>query len=103
MRKKILVIDGHPNKNSLCSAFAAAYEKGALSSGYDVQILSLRNLKFDLNLSEGYRKIQELEPDLVDSQNRIKWCEHLVCTLRSREGAFSPIYRSYGPVKIPEV
>jgi NAD(P)H dehydrogenase (quinone) len=78
MKKKILIIDGHPNETSFCHALAGAYAKGAQIAGFDVQMLSLRNLKFDLNLQQGYRQIQELEPDLIKAQNLIKWCEHLV-------------------------
>jgi hypothetical protein len=29
MKKKILIIDGHPNENSFCKALASAYAKGA--------------------------------------------------------------------------
>jgi NAD(P)H dehydrogenase (quinone) len=78
MKKKILIIDGHPNEASFCHALAGAYAKGAQASDFDVQTLSLRSLKFDINLQQGYRKIQELEPDLVKAQSLIKWCEHLV-------------------------
>jgi NAD(P)H dehydrogenase (quinone) len=78
MKKKILIIDGHPNEASFCHALAGAYAKGALASDFDVQTLSLRSLKFEINLQQGYRKIQDLEPDLVKAQGLIKWCEHLV-------------------------
>ena len=78
MKKKILIIDGHPNENSFCAALSKSYAKGAQNSEFELQIIYLRNLNFDLNLREGYRKIQELEPDLVDSQSKLKWCEHLV-------------------------
>lgn len=78
MKKKILIIDGHPNENSFCASLSKSYAKGAQDSKFELQTISLRNLKFDLNLREGYRKIQELEPDLIDAQLKIKWCEHLV-------------------------
>jgi NAD(P)H dehydrogenase (quinone) len=78
VKNKILIIDGHPNENSFCAAIADAYTRGAQSAEIEVEVLSLRNLNFDLNLRHGYRKIQELEPDLVEAQKKIKWCEHLV-------------------------
>jgi NAD(P)H dehydrogenase (quinone) len=78
MKKKILIIDGHPGQNSFCSALANAYFEGAQQENFDVQQLVLRDLKFDLNLHEGYHKIQDLEQDLVEAQHKIKWCEHLV-------------------------
>ncbi|MCB0377894.1 MAG: NAD(P)H-dependent oxidoreductase [Bdellovibrionales bacterium] len=76
--KKILVIDAHPNEKSLCRALADSYLSMAESSGFDTKRLTLRNLEFDLNLHQGYHQIQELEPDLVQSQEQILWCDHLV-------------------------
>lgn len=76
--KKILLIDAHPNNESFCASLADVYWNGAKESNYDIKRLNLRELKFDLNLHKGYQTIQELEPDLVDAQNKIKWCDHLV-------------------------
>lgn len=78
MKKKILILDGHPDESSFCRALVSAYAEGAKAASFDVQTLSLRSLAFDLNLRQGYTKIQELEPDLIAAQNMIKWCEHLV-------------------------
>ncbi|MCB0414169.1 MAG: NAD(P)H-dependent oxidoreductase [Bdellovibrionales bacterium] len=78
MSKKILIIDAHPDKSSLCCSLADSYLEKSSAAGFDVQKLSLRDLEFDLNLKHGYRIIQELEPDLIKSQKLIKWCEHLV-------------------------
>ena len=35
-------------------------------------------MQFDPILRKGYKEIQELEPDLVNLQNAIKWADHLV-------------------------
>lgn len=76
--KKILIINGHPDKESYNFALAAAYKKGALSSGAEVKELVLRDLDFDSNLEFGYRKRTELEPDLLEAQEYLKWADHLV-------------------------
>jgi NAD(P)H dehydrogenase (quinone) len=76
--KKILIIDGHPNKDSFVAALCKAYSEGALASGFEVQQISIRDLRFNPNLSLGYNQIQELEPDLVNAQKLILWCNHLV-------------------------
>jgi putative NADPH-quinone reductase len=78
MGKKILIINGHPNKDSLNFAFAAAYSKGALNSNAQVQEIVIANLKFNPNLQFGYQKRAELEPDLLDAWEKIKWADHLV-------------------------
>lgn len=41
-------------------------------------MLRLGELQFDPVLWHGYSRIQELEPDLVQAQELIRWAEHLV-------------------------
>lgn len=76
--KKILIILGHPVKDTFSGQLFESYRHGALSSGAEVKELVLRDLKFELNFSSGYRGDQELEPDLVKAQELITWAEHLV-------------------------
>lgn len=76
--KKILIIMGHPNKETLCGSLAESYKKGAIKSGAEVREIFVSDLKFDPILHLGYKEIQDLEPDLVDAQELIKWAEHLV-------------------------
>jgi NAD(P)H dehydrogenase (quinone) len=76
--KKILIINGHPNKDSLNFALAAAYKKGALKAGAEVQEIVIRDLQFNPNLQSGYQKRTELEPDLLAAWEKIKWADHLV-------------------------
>jgi putative NADPH-quinone reductase len=76
--KKILIINGHPDNESFNFALANAYKSGALASGAEVKEIIVRELNFDLNLAHGYRKRTDLEPDLIDAQEKIKWADHLV-------------------------
>lgn len=76
--KKILIIQGHPDKESYCYALAKAYREGAENAGAQVQEINITDLEFDPNLQFGYRKRTELEPDLLDAQQKILWAEHLV-------------------------
>ena len=78
MRKRVLVILGHPSEASLCGAIANAYLKGAQAAEHEVRFLSLGKLKFDPILRDGYNTIQALEPDLVVAQESIAWAEHIV-------------------------
>ena len=71
MKKNILVIVGHPDTNSFCNSLAAAYIDGASTAGAEVRKLQLGELKFDPVLWKGYKKIQELEPDLVKAQELV--------------------------------
>lgn len=76
--KKILIINGHPAPDSFNNALAEAYQKGAISAGAKVELLHLRELKFNLSLEMGYRVKPEMEPDLLMAQEKIKWADHLV-------------------------
>ncbi len=76
--KKILVINGHPNPESLNHALAEAYIKGARNTGAEVKYLIIADLKFNPDLHYGYRKRTELEPDLLNAWEQIKWADHMV-------------------------
>ncbi|MEL1253447.1 NAD(P)H-dependent oxidoreductase [Flavobacterium sp. DGU38] len=76
--KKILIINGHPNPDSFNFAIANEYQKGALASGASVEIITIATLTFNPNLAYGYQKRIELEPDLLESWEKIKRADHLV-------------------------
>lgn len=76
--KKILIINGHPDKESYGHALADAYKIGALKSNAEIKEIIIADLEFNPNLQFGYRKRTTLEPDLIDAWEKIKWAEHLV-------------------------
>lgn len=78
MLKRILIILGHPDKDSLNGAIADAYERGAREEGYEVKRINVGELEFDPVLWKGYKVIQELEPDLLKVQQLMEWAEKLV-------------------------
>lgn len=75
---KILIIDGHPNQNSFNCGLTQAYLTGAKDTEAELKLISIRDLQFNPNLQFGYQKISELEPDLLEAQEKIKWADHLV-------------------------
>jgi putative NADPH-quinone reductase len=76
--KRILIINGHPDKESYNFGLSEAYKKGAKTSNAEIKEINIRELNFNPNLQFGYRKQTELEPDLLDAQARLKWADHLV-------------------------
>lgn len=76
--KKIVIINGHPNRESFNFGLVEAYKKGALSSGAEIKEIIVADLKFNPNLQFGYQKRIELEPDLLHAWEKITWAEHLV-------------------------
>lgn len=78
MSKKILILDANPSKFSYTACLSEEYEINAKESGFEVEVLKLRELEFDPVLHYGYSRTQELEPDLKKAQELLKWCDHLV-------------------------
>lgn len=76
--KKILVINGHPNRESFNFGIAAAYKKGAEEAGAEVRSINIADLNFNPNLQFGYQKRTALEPDLLQAWEDIQWTDHLV-------------------------
>lgn len=76
--KKILIINGHPDKESYNFALVEAYRTGAERSNAEIKQINIRDLDFNPNLQFGYRKRTELEPDLIKSQKMLKWADHIV-------------------------
>ena len=95
MSKRILVVLGHPVKESFCSALADAYVNGAKIAGNEVQLISLSTLSFDPILHNGYNSIQPLEPDLLSAQKAMKWAEHLVFVYPIWWGAMPALLKGF--------
>lgn len=76
--KKVLIINGHPDKESLCHELAQSYKRGADKSEADCKVVNLIDLDFDPILRWGYRIKTELEPDLKMVQQEILAADHLV-------------------------
>jgi NAD(P)H dehydrogenase (quinone) len=78
MSRKILIINGHPNKESFNFGIAEAYRKGVESAGAEIREIVIAALDFNPNLQFGYQKRTELEPDLLKAWENIQWADHLV-------------------------
>jgi len=78
MRKRILIVVGHPRSGSFCHALAKEYAEGAVSAGAETRVLELDALRFDPILRGGFEGAQPLEEDLGAVQDSILWAGHLV-------------------------
>ena len=79
MAKKILVLDGHPARESFCGALATQYAAAATQKGHDVRVVRLADLSFDPDLgTSSFSKIKPLEDDLEAFWESLQWCDHFV-------------------------
>lgn len=76
--KQVLIINGHPDKQSYNYALSDAYAKGASETNATVSQINISELEFNPNLQFGYRQRMDLEPDLVDAINKIEKADHVV-------------------------
>ena len=77
--KKILIINGHPDRDSYNAALVKAYATGASQqANSSVEVLHLIDLEFDLILRYGYKKRTALEPDLLRAQELLQEADHTV-------------------------
>ncbi len=80
MKKRILIIQGHPDNTAphLLHALAQSYADGALDAGHDVRWTHIAGLDFPLLRSQSAWEHGELPPALRQAQEDIAWAEHLV-------------------------
>lgn len=76
--KNVLIINGHPKKDSFCNSISDAYKVSAEAAGNNVILLNLYELEFNLNLEDGYSKQNVIEPDIQFAQEKITWAQHIV-------------------------
>ncbi len=93
--KNILIINTHPDKASFSSALAQSYHEGAKSSGANAELIHLSDLKFDPILHQGYKVIQELEPDLMLMQQKIKDASHIVFVTPVWWGSVPALFKGF--------
>lgn len=93
--KKVLIINGHPDKNSLCNELAKSYKRGVKSKSGNCTLVNLIDLNFDLNLHYGYRQRTELEPDLLEIQKEILAADHLVFVYPTWWGTYPALLKGF--------
>lgn len=76
--KKIFILLGHPDEDSFNCTLADEYQRGAEASGHEVRRVNIGDMEYDPVLHNGYRLVQNLEPDLVSFQENVRWCDHFV-------------------------
>lgn len=97
MEKNILLVLGHPSKQSFNKALLDAYQRGAESAGAVCKTLYIADLDFDVNLADGYKtgRVDQLEEDLVTAQHLFRWAHHVVFAFPNWWGAMPAITKGF--------
>jgi NAD(P)H dehydrogenase (quinone) len=93
--RKILIINGHPDKESFCFNLAETYKMGAEKTGASCRLIHLNDLDFNPNLQYGYRLRMELEPDLLEVQQDLLDSDHLVFIYPTWWGTYPAILKGF--------
>ena len=81
MTSKIVILDGHPAAESLARSLADSYGAAAGTAGHDVRLHHLKDMSFDMDFGVNRTRYgKELEPDLAQFMEDMKWAEHVVIT-----------------------
>jgi len=93
--RSILILLGHPDRDSLCGALAHSYATAAGAAGHQVRLIALGELGFDPVLHHGYHQVQPLEPDLEDAAEAIRACDHLVLVYPTWWGGMPALLKGF--------
>ncbi|MFZ5939918.1 MAG: NAD(P)H-dependent oxidoreductase [Bacteroidota bacterium] len=93
--KKVLIIQGHPNRDSLSNRIQLAYEEGVREAGGEVRTLVIRDLDFQPILFMGYKRTEALEEDIIHAQQEVSWADHLVFIYPNWWGTYPAIFKGF--------
>jgi putative NADPH-quinone reductase len=93
--KRILIINGHPDKESFCASLAEKYKIGADKSETESDIINLTDLEFSPVLEYGFRKRTDLEPDLQKAWELIIKADHLVLIYPNWWGTYPALLKGF--------
>lgn len=92
MEKNILLIYGHPKKESFNRALLDAYVKGAKLTDAKLQVINVRSLQFANHTGA---KSQVTESDIRKSRDAIAWADHLVFFYPTWWGGMPALLKSF--------
>jgi putative NADPH-quinone reductase len=89
--KQVLLINADIDKSATTQTLVNAYRAGAEAAQANIKEIVITDLKFNPNKQVPYR-VAELETDLLEAVEKIKWASHLII--------FCPVYKESISFKI---
>jgi 1,4-dihydroxy-2-naphthoate octaprenyltransferase len=94
-RLNVLLVLGHPRRDSLCGGLADAFAAGARQAGVDLRRLDLCELQFNPNVIAGSPRNQPLEPALRQAVDLVRWADHLVFVFPTWWGTMPALMKGF--------
>jgi putative NADPH-quinone reductase/1,4-dihydroxy-2-naphthoate octaprenyltransferase len=94
-RLKVLLVLGHPRRDSLCGGLADAFAGGARQAGVDLRRLDLCELQFNPNVIAGSPRNQPLEPAVRQAVDLVRWADHLVFVFPTWWGTMPALMKGF--------
>lgn len=92
---KVLIIMGHPRKNSFSAAMAEVYKESAASIGAEVKQLNLIDYHFDPNVVTVSPRHQDHEEMVILAQQAMLWADHLVFVYPTWWGSMPALLKAF--------
>lgn len=97
MRRKVLVIDGHPDsdRKRFCHALADAYAEGAIATGNETRSITVAETQIDfLRTAEAFAA-PPVAQAIVSAQRDIEWADHVVLVFPLWLGGAPALLRAF--------
>jgi len=97
MVERVLIIDGHPDKDRgrLCHALADAYAEGARATGKEVRLLTVAEAEFPiLRTAQNFATAPEAAA-VLGARDDIAWADHLVLVFPLWLGGAPALLRAF--------
>src|SRR5699024_9561945 len=91
----VLIILGHPRKESFSEALANAYKVGAVNAGMSVKQISVSEMQFNPNVLAISPRNQHFEEDIHTAQNLITWADHVVFVYPTWWGTMPALLKAF--------
>ena len=97
MAKRIVIIQGHPDASRphFGHALAQAYADGAAEAGHEVRRIEIAQLDFPLLRSSAQWHDEPVPANLVESQEAIRWAQHLLLLFPLWMGDMPALLKGY--------
>src|SRR5262245_54775882 len=94
-RLNVLLVLGHPRRDSLCGGLADAFAAGARQAGVDLRRLDLCDLQFNPNVIARSPRNQLLEPAIHHAVDLVRWADHLVFVFPTWWGTMPALMKGF--------